>query len=295
MTAGSFRGDLASRQLFEDTDRSADVLFAIALGHRSLVKLLRQTRKHERDAELGTEVHGEANILLQPFHRKICGEVTLEDHGRLDGNQPRARRAVVQDVEHELGINTRLGAQHQTLVESLQQVAEDQVLRKLGAQAHARLSAVIQALAHGLEERFDVGKDLLLAANHEGERSPFRAGLRAGTGSIQEIDAQSLEFLCDAAALQGRDGAAIGDDEPFLRAFDQALLAQDHLPGHGGVSDAEKSTFTVLGNLRGSSAEQCARGIGEFLCLLLVMGPNRYAVAARNQMTGHRATHDAES
>src|SRR6202034_4493977 len=113
-------------------------------------------------------------------------------------------RAVVQDVEHELGINTGLGAQYQTLVESLQQVAQYQVLSKLGAKTHARFATIIENFTHRLEERFDMGKDLLLAADHEGERSPLRPGFGAGTGSIQKVHAQRLEFLCDAAAFRRR-------------------------------------------------------------------------------------------
>ena len=79
-----------------------------------------------------------------------------------------------------------------------------------------------------------------------------------------------------------RDGAAIGDDETFLRPFNQTLFAQDYLPGHGGIAHTEKSTFTVLRDLRGRSTEQCARGIGELLRLLLVMRPHGHVVAARN-------------
>ena len=126
-----------------------------------------------------------------------------------------------------------------------------------------------------------MGKDLLLAANHEGKGPSFRAGFRAGTGSIQKFDAQRCEFLRHAAALEGRDGAAIGDDESFFCPFDQPLLAQDDSPGHGRIAHTEKSTFTVLRHLRGRGAEQRAGGISEFLCLFLVMGPDRHVVTAR--------------
>ncbi len=66
--SGSLSGfDFDSCQIFEHTDRAADVVFAVTLGHRGLKELLRQAGKKQRNTDLGTEVQGETDILLQPF------------------------------------------------------------------------------------------------------------------------------------------------------------------------------------------------------------------------------------
>src|SRR5271156_1185983 len=67
----------ASGQLLQYANRAANVLLATPLGHRSLIKLLCQTRKHQRDTNLRTEVDRKADILLQPFDREIGREIAL--------------------------------------------------------------------------------------------------------------------------------------------------------------------------------------------------------------------------
>src|ERR1700679_2328727 len=69
----------ASGQFLQYANRTANILLAIPLGHRSLIKLLCQTGKHQRDTNLRTEVDRKADILLQPLDREIGREIALED------------------------------------------------------------------------------------------------------------------------------------------------------------------------------------------------------------------------
>jgi hypothetical protein len=51
----------------------------------------------------------------------------------------------------------------------MQQVADDQVLRKFGVQAHAGAAAVIERLSHRLKKAAYSREDSLVSPYHEGQ------------------------------------------------------------------------------------------------------------------------------
>ena len=97
------------------------------------------------------------------------------------------------------------------------------------------------------------------------------------------------------AAFAGADGAGVGDDGAAAGALDDAIGAEDHLLGHGGVADAEEDAVGVLRHLLGCTAEPALFGGGQFPRLGGGVRPERHFVSGAQQVARHRVAHDSES
>src|ERR1022692_2172918 len=104
------------------------------------------------DALLLSGVKREANVLVHPLCGKVGGEVPFEHERSLIGDEAGLGRAIIKDLQHQLGVDSGLGAQHDTLVKRLHDVGKNQVLSELGLQATPWSAAIVELLAHDFKE-----------------------------------------------------------------------------------------------------------------------------------------------
>ncbi len=166
-------------------------------------------------------------------------------NGALYSIRPRFRGAVRKDIQHQFRLHARLRAQHDSFVERLQDIRENQVLRQLGVQPHARPAAIVQLLAHRFEKRLRFFEDLLVAADHEGKGAVGRARRRTGARRAQEIDPGLRQFLVDPHAGRRADRAGIHHHQSLLAAFFNPVRAQDDRLGHLRVADAQEDHLGI--------------------------------------------------
>src|ERR1035438_7006317 len=232
---------------------------------------------------------------MHPLGREVGGEVAGEDKGGFVGDEAALGGAVVEDFEHEIGIDAALGREHHALVEGHQQIAKNEVLGELGLQAHARAAAIVEAFAHGFEVGSSSFEDGLVAANHEGQGAAGGSGGGAGAGGVEKINTFGSEGLADLAAFAGADGAGIRDDGAGTGPFDDAVLAEDDLAGHVGIAEAEENEIGIFSHLA-----RCIEGAallfgGQCAGLIDSVGPERHFVTGAKEVAGHGVAHETES
>ena len=129
-----------------------------------------------------------------------------------------------------LGSTPPLVAEHHPLVERHQDVGKNQVLRQFRLEPHPGSAAIVEALAHRLEQRLRFFIDRLVAADHKGEGAALRAGGGSGAGSVEKIGALGLQRRSDLPALARADGAGVGDGRARPDPLDDPLLRRESPP-----------------------------------------------------------------
>ena len=76
---------------------------------------------------------------------------------------------------------------------------------------------------------------VLLAADHDGERSGDSARFSAGDGCVQERDALGLAGGGDLLGARGRNRAHVDDHGTLRRPFQDSVFAENGGFGVGGV------------------------------------------------------------
>src|ERR1035437_507968 len=186
---GSWRLYLAAGQLLQYPDRPADVLVSVTLSDGGTEQLPRKRCQRSRDIVLCSRLQHQVHILLEPFHREIWLKVSLKDQRIFESHESGSRSAVVDDVQHQLRRHSRFCTQHEALVEGLEQVSQDHVLREFSLQSHVGSAAVVQQLAHRCKIWPQALEDCFLAPHHERQRRTFGTAFRSGARRIEEFDA----------------------------------------------------------------------------------------------------------
>ena len=125
------------------------------------------------------------------------------------------------------GFSPRLRRQRQRLAHRLDVRGDDYLVGELGGVARAVAAAKHDAGADDLQHP-DMGVEhLLLAADHDGERSINRARLSAGDGGVQELHALRFASRRYLLGTGGRDATHVYHDGAFRRAFQHAVGAED--------------------------------------------------------------------
>src|ERR1700722_16266959 len=216
---------------------------------------------------------GKTDVLGHPFSGKPGLEVSRKDVGSLEGDQAALGRAVVQNLQHELGGNATLSSQNHSLRESLHEVGEDKILCQLRLKALARRAAIVEHLPHDFEIWLGFVKGSAIAADHESERSFFRARRGSGAGSVQKLSAPGGERLADLLADRRRYGTAIGGDTPRPNALEQTVGPASHGLRHGAIAHAVEDEVGTLGHLSRSRAGNGVPLLGELLRLVPLIRP----------------------
>ena len=133
--------------------------------------------------------------------------------------------------------------------------------------ARARRVQAAQARLHGDKRRFQM---------------PVLDNMHAVQAGIQQV----IDALADDRIDNRRAG---------LRAFDDAVSADDGRARHFGIADAKEEDVGIGGDFLGRRAEAPLFIGGEFTGFVRVVRPERDGVSGAEKVAGHGVSHQAES
>src|SRR5262249_11857737 len=130
----------------------------------------------------------------------------------------------------------------------------------------------------------------LFSADHKNELTVLRTNFRASDWRVHKARAFGLNFLREALARAGRDGAGVDDDHAGADCVMDAVLTEEHLLDSVGIRDTEPNNLGVGGCLPGSSGDLHT---GNVLAVRTI--PASHLMAGLGEIARHWSAHDSQS
>ena len=220
----------------------------------------------------------DVQVLVVQVHPEAGREVVLQEVAPAQLHDAVRRQAAAEHVENPFRVHAGLGAEHQRLGHGLDGQRDHDLVARLHGLPGARSAHVHDRPTHRLEDRACALEVVLVAADHDRQRSLARTHVAPAHGRVEAGHATRGEL-----DRHGRMDRGHVDPQPWRR--------RDDVVGHGehgrGVRQHRDHDVGVRGlpqRRRSRSARHRLRRAVE----------DRHVKARAHEVRGHRLTHDAQ-
>ena len=246
-----------------------------------------------RQVEVPGPVQHDIEVLEDQLDHETGIEVVLDDLFAQIFQRPRVRGASGHHLMHLLQIEPVAPGKRQCLTDAHHVDRAEDLVERLGDLPGADRSDERDPRAHRLEHGLHPIEDLLLAPDHDRQRSFLGTDVATADRCVQKVDSTLLQPSRDVARYIRRDRAHV-DERGTRLSFEcrAAIAEQDRLDvrrvRHDGDHDilARGTLQRRRGHLRPVR--------GQFLSLRGRAVVDRHLVASLQQMPGHGSTHDPQ-
>ena len=204
----------------------------------------------------------------------------------------RLRKAAQQCLTHFRRIGAGFGRKQQCLGDGFDVERHDNLIGGLGRLPVAVTANQGDGLPHQLKQRLDALKHLLACADHECQRSRFRADLTTGHGRVDIKAAELFDAPGKFLGGERRNRAHVHDRFAARDSRGNAIIREQHFVDVGRIRDHDENDFGAFCHLTRGGAGNAA-----FLDHLAGHTAARIEIklmAGRHEMAGHPPAHNSQ-
>ena len=277
-------------------DQAARVPAAAAAGDHLRVELVDQRGHRQSGAVAVRLVEDDAEVLAHPLHGEAEVELALRHRVAAVLHLPALRGAVLDDVDHGVGIEARLHREVDALRQPLHDAGDADLVHHLGELArpggpHQRHGLGVRA-HHRQGERVE---RLVVGAAHDRQLPVLGTRLTARHRGVDEADAELGGRFGELLRHLGRRGRVVDEDGARTGTGEHTVGSVHHVADVVVVADAEEHELGAVGRLtrRRSGTVAVERDPCERLLRRAVV--HRHLVSLAGEMAGHGGSHDPET